>query len=195
MSARRRRRLVRETFTLSFLDVLCCSLGATVVLFLGFVSSSGRASAPGGLLNGHFVDFQFTVEPEALLHIVIETPRGERLEVTGQELDGDGFIREAVRSWSGARVFGMGDDATLIENGKRVYKVAVFDPAPGAWKFDARYVDRSLEASLVQPLAPAELTRRIMTTTLHPIYASRRVQFGATTAMPAFVVSDESPDS
>lgn len=166
--ARKSRSVLRDTFSLSFLDVLCCSLGAAVVLFLAFANSRPEQGAAGGLLNRDMIEVDFAVDdPQAFIRLIVKSPDEKIRSIDVGGLDADGFVTEADTAWRKVRVIGGNEPVALASTTsprRRLTRLLVFDPKPGKWRFDVQYYDRTDITSLVSSLATLQVERRVRVT-------------------------------
>lgn len=188
--------VLRDTFSLSFLDVLCCSLGAAVVLFLAFANSRPEEGAAGGLLNRDMIEVEFAVDdPGAFMRVIVETPDKRVRSIEAEGLDADGFVTERDPAWRKARLIGGNEPVALASQTsprRRLMRLLIFDPKPGEWRFDVQYYDRTDTISLVGSLANLPVQRRIRVT--HEPRANERdpdLIFGEQTNFAAIVLEQK----
>jgi|GEM_PF-5679292 len=147
--------------TLSFLDTLCCCLGATVLLFVALVSTPTTDSGATRRARGHFLRVVYkSSDPSAILHFAVRTPAGRLIDLRPQDFNGDNVFKFNLPVWRAMRLVGLSPASRpLNETGHR-YELLISDPAIGHWQFFARYADRTDPTELLSTSAPVEVTRR-----------------------------------
>ncbi len=144
MRRRAKQEASEEILTLSFIDTLCCCLGATVLLFVALVSNSQNQGGAVQRIRGEFLRITYTAgDPDAILHFIIQPPSGRQIELSPAEMNGTGYFRESTPYWRALRVVGFSAATRPLAAGvAHRYEILVFDPAVGKWQFSARYTDR-----------------------------------------------------
>jgi hypothetical protein len=153
--------------TLSYLDVLCCCLGASALLFIALVSSRLNASGgPPALSRGEFIDVVAKVsDDKALFRLVVTTPRGNTIKLSEPQRKGSMFEIPGVE-YGALRVIGA-DPATnpVVGAGEsgHAYEVSIIDPSPGRWRLSVMYYDRIEPIELLRPSAAVRIEQHVAT--------------------------------
>lgn len=163
---------------LSRLDLISCALGGAV--FLGLIFSVVRQAPPVLTSAPPFIESRWVVRgnPNALLNLRIQPPGHAAFDLPLEELDlesgrpkqGKAQFLETLGAF---RLLGFsrhGDGAAFLDQPQqvpaRVFKLLIHLPAPGPWKLDARYQNRTdldTKAELEAPRAPILVERTIVT--------------------------------
>ena len=149
-----------EMLTLSFLDTLCCCLGATVLLFVALVSTPTTDSGATRRARGHFLRVVYSSsDPSAILHFAVRTPAGKIIELKPADFDRD-LYKNNLAVWRALRVIGLSNVSKPLDGTEQQYEVLISDPAVGRWQFLARYADRTDPIELLSTSAPVKIVRR-----------------------------------